>query len=213
MKKFSLRARGGFTLVELLVVISIIALLAGLSLSVTQGALAKARKVQAQVLLKTMQTGILAYQAEYGRLPLYEVYYPAATASAKDVELNPADNEDRFKMLVQTLTGSNIVSTGRSTNPRGIPFCEFQNKQYKGGSSSSGIVVSPFKTDKTPFYKPVYVALDYDGNNQINYKTESLSNDLPTSMAADVNAAAAVWCYGNAASAAEMKPADLISTW
>lgn len=65
-RQASLRA---FTLLELLVVISIIAVLAGILLPVGSGVLDRAKKVDAKVTMTSAITAIKAYQTEYGQYP------------------------------------------------------------------------------------------------------------------------------------------------
>jgi prepilin-type N-terminal cleavage/methylation domain-containing protein len=59
----------GFTLVELLVVISIIALLIAITVPVVGRATESARKAQARTELASITTAIRAYYNEYGRMP------------------------------------------------------------------------------------------------------------------------------------------------
>ncbi len=62
-----------FTLLELLVVISIIAVLAGILLPVGSGVLDRAKKVSAKVTMTNAITAIKAYQTEYGQYPVEPV--------------------------------------------------------------------------------------------------------------------------------------------
>ncbi len=66
----ALRPRGGFTLVELLVVITIIAVLMGLLFSVFRGVQEQAKRTQAKNDLTQMVTAVNAYYLEYGKYPL-----------------------------------------------------------------------------------------------------------------------------------------------
>jgi len=100
-----------FTLVELLVVISIIAILAGLSFPAVNGALDSAKKTQAKSNVVQIAGAVSAYEVEYGKLP---------TLTGTTVD----------KDFMDILTG---------TNSRGIVFLEAQAwKKGKGGTNSVG---------------------------------------------------------------------------
>jgi prepilin-type N-terminal cleavage/methylation domain-containing protein len=61
--------RGGFTIVELLVVVAIIATLVGLLLPAVQGAREAARRTQCGNNLKQLATAVLAYETQMGHFP------------------------------------------------------------------------------------------------------------------------------------------------
>jgi prepilin-type N-terminal cleavage/methylation domain-containing protein len=63
------RCRGGFTLVELLIVIVIITILIGLLLSAGKVARDSTRAQATEGILKTLYLGIEAYRRDFGRLP------------------------------------------------------------------------------------------------------------------------------------------------
>ena len=100
-----------FTLVELLVVISIIVILAGLSFPAVNGALDSAKKTQAKSNAVQIAAAVSAYEMEYGKLPTF-------TGTTVD----------------QTLVGILTAS-----NSRGIVFLEAQAwRKGKGGTNSVG---------------------------------------------------------------------------
>jgi prepilin-type N-terminal cleavage/methylation domain-containing protein len=91
------RSRSAFTLIELLIVIAIISILAGLGFAGVQGALKQGRKTEVRAMANQIKLAIEAYYAEYG-------YYPSATTTDTT--------------LLTTLTGTNTA------NPRGLRFLE-----------------------------------------------------------------------------------------
>ena len=108
-----------FTLVELLVVISIIAILAGLSFPAVNGALDSAKKTHAKSNAVQIAAAVSAYDMEYGKLPPL-----TAGSSSSD------STGDVGSFLTQILGGvSNNID-----NSRTITFLEMSSyKKGKGG--------------------------------------------------------------------------------
>lgn len=100
-----------FTLVELLVVISIIVILAGLSFPAVNGAMDSAKKTQAKSNAVQIAAAVSAYEMEYGKLPT----------------------------LTGTIVDQTLVGILTTSNSRGIVFLEAQAwKKGKGGTNSVG---------------------------------------------------------------------------
>ena len=135
------RNRNGFTLLELLVVITIILVLTGLLFPAVQSVLGGAKKAQAKNDLTQIVTAVSAYYAEYGK-------YPIAT---DDTVLSDADTSRLFNTLRA------IGST--ADNPRQIAFIsppEDSTQLYPGGKiGSDGRFCDPWGT-------PYKVAIDGD---------------------------------------------------
>lgn len=104
------KIRGGrpsFTLIEILVVVSIIGLLAGISIPAVGGALAAARKAKAVTMANQIRTALIQFNTEYG-------FFPTNNMSAQGIGSTDAT-------LGLILTGS---SAATNDNPRQIVFLE-----------------------------------------------------------------------------------------
>ena len=152
-----LRARrhAAFTLVELLVVISIIGLLAGLAVPAINGALKSAKKSEVAAVAQSIRTAVLAFNSEYGTWPTN-----AATFTA-DVN---------FLNLMTTTTNSN--------NIRGIIFLEVPGKF----TNSFGIVTPPgYLTGNAR--SNFVVAVDLDGDGMVTATNGTTATNLRTAVA------------------------------
>lgn len=134
-----------FTLVEILVVVSIIGLLAGLAFPAIQGALNSAKKGKAKAEMQSIITSLKSYQNEYGRLP-----NPSAVGGASDGYFSDSASPKLFLML----TGSASDTSGE--NPRQIAFLELP------ASSTNGIFQDPWKRN-------YILKIDTDGDNVVEY--------------------------------------------
>jgi prepilin-type N-terminal cleavage/methylation domain-containing protein len=108
MKRFQ-SPHNGFTLIEMLLVIVIILILAGLLLGGINMAIRKAETNKAQTTAFQLATAFRNYQSEYGT-------WPDASATAMNVTSN----------LVVRLTRQDATN-----NTRGIVFLEVEQKSFK----------------------------------------------------------------------------------
>ena len=85
--------RHSFTLVEMLVVIAVIAILAGIAFPVVSGMNRKGKETRARAEINAIITAIKQYEADYGTLP----YIPGTSYDVtKDFFITSMDNHDNY---------------------------------------------------------------------------------------------------------------------
>jgi len=150
----------GFTLVELLVVISIIAVLMGLLFPVAGSVMRSAKKTQAKNDALQIASAIKGYYTEYGRFPID----PEETDVALD--------ETQLSELYQVLLGVDTTVT-QERNPRLIVFLDAKDAKpaatdYNAGARTpkGGISQDYIFTD--PWGQAYEVVIDADYNNNLS---------------------------------------------
>jgi prepilin-type N-terminal cleavage/methylation domain-containing protein len=188
---------GAFTLLELLVVITIIGILAGLMFPATSGALRKAQKTHAENTAYNLKTSISAYFTEYRK-------YPVDPSMEDDTELLQSDHE-----LMDILLGSDAEAESGGLNPRRIAF--YSGKQAKpmgNGKYRKGITLESDGGGELwdPYGEYYQVRLDLDYNNRVpkpSWDDQTDAEYLPESIL--------VWSMGKDNDENESK--DNVKTW
>ena len=144
------KSRGGFTLVEMLVVIGMIATLAGISFPVYRSIQQKVEDQKMVMTFTSFDRAMENFETEYNYLP-YTGAYPAA-----DVYFN---SEALFSGLLRELTGQTSNS-----NFKQIKFFEGPEAKASGSSYSNGLGPDGdewYSSWGTKFFR---MKIDYDGD-------------------------------------------------
>ena len=144
--RMSRNFRSAFTLVELLVVISIIGVLAGIMVVTIPKAMDAGKKTKVKGDLTAIVAAVKAYKQEYGR-------WPGSAAATNDATFQDKDS----KSLLSALSGTNNTLV---ENPKSVRFLE--------GASTDGTMVDPWGSQ-------YFVILDADESNSMMYQGKPIS--------------------------------------
>ena len=151
---------GGYTLVELLVVIVIIAILAGLSFPVGGKVIESAKKAQARNDIKSIEEAVRNYTIEYSRLPILPSQL-GGTGGWAGLRSGIAQGEE----LLRALSGADDAAI---PNPRGLVFLEGKIvDDPRGGMTTANGETTP-SGFWDPWGNPYQVFLDADMDRKIN---------------------------------------------
>lgn len=142
----------GFTLIEMLVVIAIIGILAGLLFPAIKGAMTKAKSGQARNDVKAIENAIRQYYTEYGKLPVRD-----ADQGIADVSYTSANQYEIINILRAVASGWNA---SHALNPRRIVFYEPPSR--KGAVDGSGNILDPWQ-------QVYYIKLDNNYDGTVDY--------------------------------------------
>jgi len=175
---FALRlSLSAFTLVELLTVIAIIAVLAGLLVPTIKTAMLKAETAKAQTAISGLSTAFRAYYTEYGKWPIVDSSgsyndfivdeVMVALLSGDDVggvsvafPTPPGPAIDTLPVGTYSSLGTAVATIQR--NARKIPFLEFKTKDIDKttGNPDSGSFLDPWG-------RPYHFRLDVNYQNNL----------------------------------------------
>ncbi len=148
--------RRNFTLVELLVVIGIIAILAGMLMAGIMYAPAKAQKAKAQAEITTLVNAIKQYESTYGVLPI-----PSGAVDTKDILKGQngrlPNSEDSgtnyYKQMILILQAdtdnSDYTDALKKQNKRQTKFLDIQGNE-------SGTYTDPWGNDYIVYFDATY---------------------------------------------------------
>lgn len=151
------RNRKGFTLVELLTVVAIIGILAGILIPTVGAAVTSAKKAKGRNQMRQYAVAIQQYKAEYG-------YYPPIgslmTTGRAQLDQGTTSRDFISAMSGRDYQGNELSSSERRRlNPRAIAFCSFSEQE--------------FYYDETTGETSEYQLADPFGNRKIQIRTET----------------------------------------
>lgn len=157
-----MKSKKGFTLIELMIVITIIGVLASLLLPMITGAQRATYKAKTKTLFSSLVAGLNRYKDEYG-------FYPNFLTEKDRVNLNDASNSVN---CVRALTGRNPDGTAMSAADR---MAVNRNKIHILDFDDSNLVEKRNRTTNKNEWKIVdafgnpniYICVDNDGDGLI----------------------------------------------
>jgi prepilin-type N-terminal cleavage/methylation domain-containing protein len=195
MKTQPLRRTNGFTLVELLVVITIIAVLAGAGFAAGNSAIQRAKKTTALATCTALETAVNNFYTEYGAMP--------TTSTTDTVTVNTKTNITDFLNVVLGIeTGSNPLNT------RAIKFLSVK----EGKAGKNGLIYNSTGTTVSGLFDPWggYYGVAMDGDYDEKIKPSPAAGTAPTLN----GRRAAVWSNGaDGVKGSGGAAADDVKTW
>ena len=156
------KSRGGFTLVEMLVVVGMIAALAGISFPVYRSIQQKVEKQQVVMMWSSLERAVDNFETEYNYLPYVSAAYPSADTLLKE----EAGDVTSFTSI--------LAGVGTNCNLKKIKFFEYREPKGGPGNYTGGLLVTdtqailyrPHLRNGAPSeYRRMNV--DYDGDGKI----------------------------------------------
>jgi prepilin-type N-terminal cleavage/methylation domain-containing protein len=167
--------RRGFTLVELLVVVVIIAVLASIGFAVSLGALQRARMVTSLSSATNVANAVEAFYSEYNLLP-------APVAGAPDEDNTPAyktdanDGIDILEVLSRLEADNDDMQNERKINFLSLKEADKGNRDGIVFNSTGDAVTGLFDAWGQPFY--MVIDYDYDGRLDFDVETTGYSYNV-----------------------------------
>jgi len=203
------RSSPAFTLVEMLIVISIISVLLGLLYGALERARTFSRRAIAYTEVKNIEAALKQYYAHYHAWP------PDDCINAATEQLSGSGTDKGFvidaniaKMLQGTISDSDGLNASiKAANPDRIPFIEFARK------NNNGEPINPFRLTSSTETRQYKVLFDLDNDSEIHV-VEATTN-------VTVYASVAVWTVipgssstsGNSGNATAVTTYEVLGSW
>jgi prepilin-type N-terminal cleavage/methylation domain-containing protein len=189
MKTHRHSVQGAFTLIELLIVITIVAILISLTAAQVVREIDNANRLKVRTVVMELKSGIDAYQLDYNHFPTDS---NIAGANGDDV---PELLTDGSNSLVDALMGIPPASSGTSDmNPKRTSFAQFP----PANNDRHGLVGAARPCKLNDMYgQPYHIMLDTNGDNQVkNPDTTNTDPKISQNQAAHLVTKIAVYSNG-----------------
>ncbi len=189
-----------FTMIELLIVIAIIAILAGLLLPAVIGGIKKAEITQAQTEVKLIAAAMNAYRADYGKWPAENLARSTSTAAYWD-----------YADLIAVLRGSNFDGTvmeqmglsgnqWNNQNPKRRVYLQISDKSMATnvtGTTTPSKYSGTIAANGYPYYAVAGELSDPWGNRYVVLPDWDMDGEIKgADGATSIRASVAVWSWG-----------------
>ena len=175
--------RAGFTLLEILAVVSILSVLLGIVLSAIHAAQNQSKRAIARAEVRSVESALKAYLDHYGNWSLL--------ANAPTPPFASSDTGDRFFVLDSDVAAAleGVIAdnaNAKAMNPDGQPFLEFSRHMSVGDKRR--VPVNPWEGQKGVASQEnasapargdarFWVAIDHDFDGVVDLKTLGLTSD------------------------------------